>query len=70
MTQTDTQNGFAVSIGADNIEQQACLRRDAGSWREDNPVVWLQFVEAELIITHYGDLGTQFLYQMTQVIGE
>lgn len=70
MSQTDAENGLTTGIGADNIKQKACLRRDAWAWTEHNLVERFQLRKLKLVVAKDGDVGSQFLQQMGEVIGE
>ena len=70
MTQADTQHGFAGSIGADDIKEQACLGRYAWTRRKDDFVEGFKVGELELVVAQHGYFGAQRLHQMTQVVGK
>lgn len=70
MSQTDAENGLATSVGADDIKQKACLRRDARTRTEYNLVERFQLRKLKLVVAKDSDVGSQFLQQMGEVVGE
>ena len=70
MPQTNAENGLATSVGADDFKQKACLRRDARARTEYNLVERFQLRKLKLVVTKDSDVGSQFLQQMGEVVGE
>ena len=68
MTKAYAKDGLLAGIGLDDIEQQSGFARNARARGEDDLVELLQLAHFELIIAVDGNLGTEFLDQMTQVI--
>ena len=50
MAKADAEDRLLAGISFNHIEQQAGLRGNARSWRENNLTVGLDFVETKLVV--------------------
>ena len=70
VSKTHSQYRFLSLVGLNHVEQQACLRRNAGTGAQHYLVVGLELVERELVVAYHRHVGTNFLYQVTQIISK
>ena len=70
MTKAHAEDGLLAGVCADDVKEEACLRGNAGTGREDNLVVRLEVRELELVVANGGAVGTELLHEMREVESE
>ena len=64
MAKAYTQDGLLPCIGADDIEQETCLGRNAGTRAQHDLVEGFQLRKLELVVAKDGNVGTEFFQQV------
>lgn len=70
MAEADTEDGFLAGVGADNVEKESCLARDAGTGGEYYLIECGELWELKLIVAIDGDVSTKFLDEVREIVCE
>lgn len=70
MAQAHAEHGLASSIRPYHVEQETSFRRNARAGAEDDLVKLLKVFEPELVVAPDGHVGTEFLHEVGEVVGE